>query len=170
MKKYISVEDLEPHYKRNSLRFKNLIEKAQPMVAVSDIEKLLGKPRCVGHGFIEADLRNLIIPQPKKYGGLTVDGWEQLNKLPYVEIELYNNMSDTHIYFSSVFMDACGEAEEIKSLNPDPEGFYRYHNGGECPLPKNAIVEIERTRLKKAAKYINWFAKFGYRILGVADE
>ena len=185
MKKYISVEDLERSISEshNTTALNNkecnqlysevyrAIDKAQPMVSVEDIEMITRRYRISGildenkFRMMLKDIDKLITPQPKKYGGLTVDEWYQLLKLHNIRIIL----EGAHGYYLNI--DTLNKAMDKIELAPDPEGHYRHHNGGESPLPANVLIEIGHTKSLVMADDKVWRGcVFGYRIIGVSDE
>ncbi len=186
-KLYIEVEDLKQSFEiSSSLSFatnyghvNEIIKNAQPMIAVSKIQKELNIYNRSDNSaalltFLNA-LADLVNPQPELYGGLSVDDWEKLTKLHYVLIEtgFIGDMTSEETFLHNNTKDIITRCNSLKLL-PDPENHIRYHNGnGINPLPDNIEIEIHyqaRDPYKKLSQNVDWSCVFGYRILEVVND
>ncbi len=158
----------------------NLIDTAQTMVSADKMQKLITKYDVNGNSFyLIAELRKLINPKPKLYGGLTIEDWGKLSNLFHVMVSGYLD-SGIHNYYLNDFIKRKGIDATI-CLLPDQENHIRYFS---CSLFNNAPIpdkiEIELHSLNSTKKYksyggsVNWckFNKYfsGYRIVGVKGE
>jgi len=166
MKKYISVESLEKAFNLNATlgnvyaynHFGSLINNAQEMVLVEDIEKAVNA-RFSDIVRLKDYLKEVIGQEPEKFGGLTIKQWGQLSKHPYIRIDADYGVK---------FLSGLSDYEDIKELLPDLENMTRT----DLDLPDGIkIVVTTRSsfynRITPLDKYDTENIKH-YRILGVA--
>jgi hypothetical protein len=178
MKKYIEADNIGQLIDGNwaPYKVKQAIKKVQLAVSVDVLQELINLYNSgTNHEIIMENLEELIKQEPKLYGGLTVEDWRKLEKLPYVLVELHDTLGDETEYFLDDFMRKSGEIEDIKELLPDPENLIRAHVGTEQPVPDDVLVHrchmdgsVDQDSI---AKNIVWSGTFtGYRIVGIKDN
>ena len=174
MSRCIKVSDLKAFLKEtciitNPNEFNEYIKSEEKeMVSVADIEKLIKKyehQNVLNFKHMFSEFRQAMSLPPKRYGGLTIEEWEQLNTLDFI----YVLLSPTRQVKLSKWIIKKQLSKSAKILS-DPEGFLRYHDGSEQPIPDNVIIEKARKDndgYTGKAIDVMWLETFGYRILGV---
>ncbi len=173
-KRYILVDDVIS-FVENKTGLITLNKNAKPMIAVSDIEKIINKyngklySSCVN---MQNELKDLIPPKPELYGGLSVEVWRQLNEKRLFSLKV--KIEGMGRYEPIQYLSDVDDYKQIIKLLPDPDNHIRHHNSnGINPLPNNVELEIHCQAVypyKKLSQNIGWSYVFGYRILGIVNN